>query len=159
MRNLVFGVEDGLVSTLGFVSGIASVQTSNTTLLFTGVVLIFAEAFSMAAGSFLTAESVRDLSYSRHRSHAGPILGALVMFIAYLAAGALVIAPYFVAWPGPAFGLSVAISLVALFLLGVFSARVARVPAVTRGIRAVVVGGVAIGVGIFVARAALSVLG
>lgn len=156
IRNLVFGVEDGLVSTLGFVSGIASIDIGNVTLLLTGTVLIFSEAFSMAAGSFLTAESVRDLRAGRHRSHSAPVIGAVIMFFAYLGAGALVIAPYFVAWPGPAFGISIGISLGALFLLGIFIARVAHVPVFARGIRAVVVGGVAIGIGIFVARTVMN---
>ena len=156
IRNLVFGVEDGLVSTLGFVSGIAAVHIGNETLLLTGIVLIFAEAFSMAAGSFLTAESVRDFKAKRGRSYVSSVLGAVVMFFAYIGAGSLVLAPYFVAWPGPALGISIAVSLTALFLLGVFSARAARVPALARGLRAVLVGGAAIGIGIVVARTVMN---
>jgi VIT1/CCC1 family predicted Fe2+/Mn2+ transporter len=158
IRNIVFGVEDGLVSTLGFVSGIAAINIGNDILLLTGVVLIVAEAFSMAAGSFLTAESVRDLTSKRHGSHSGPLIGAVIMFVAYIGAGTLVISPYFVAWPGPALGISIAISLTALFVLGIVIARVARVPVLARGIRAVLVGGAAIGIGIFVARLVMNAL-
>lgn len=158
IRNLVFGVEDGLVSTLGFVSGIASVQASSSTLLLAGIVLIFVESFSMAAGSFLSAESIRDLSPRGRKSTTSSILGAIVMFLAYVGAGALVIAPYVVIPPSRALGWSIGLSLAALFLLGVFSARVARVSAFARGVRMVVVGGVAIGLGIFVARTVMASL-
>ena len=158
IRNLFFGVEDGLVSTLGFVSGIAVAGVEITTLFLTGIVLIFAEAFSMAAGSFLTAESVRDLTAARHRTHVTSVFGAVVMFVAYLTAGALVLVPYFFAWPGSAFTISVGMSLFALFLLGIFSARYAGVPAFRRGIRTVVLGGGALGLGVFVARWAMNFL-
>lgn len=112
----------------------------------------------MAAGSFLTAESVRDLRTGRHRTHVTSVFGSVVMFIAYLVAGAFVLMPYFFAWPGPAFTISIAISLSALFLLGIFSARYAGVPVLRRGIRTVVLGGAAIGLGVFVARWAMGIV-
>ena len=158
LRNLVFGVEDGLVSTLGFVSGIAAVDTASTTLLLVAIVLIFSEAFSMAAGSFLTAESIGDLKGKHGRSMVSSIVGAVVMFVAYLAAGSLVIAPYVISLPSRAFPWSVALSLGALFLLGVFTARVARVSVLIRGVRAVIVGGAAIALGIFVAKSVMSAI-
>lgn len=152
MRNLIFGIEDGLVSTVGFVSGIASVNIQSPTLLLSGVVLIFVEAFSMAAGSFLSEESARDVRRRSGRFIGSSFLGALVMFLAYLVAGLLVIAPYGFAWTAYAFPWSVGLSLAALFLLGAFSARVANKAILPRAFRAVGVGGMAIGLGVFVAR-------
>lgn len=152
LRNVVFGVEDGLVSTLGFVSGIATAGVQSPTLLLAGTVLIFVEAFSMAAGSFLSDESVRELRRRGNVSIIPSAVGGVVMFLAYLAAGALVLAPYAIAYPSRALPWSVGLSLGALFMLGIFSAREARVSLLNRGIRMVVIGGMAIALGIFVAR-------
>ena len=80
------------------------------------------------------------------------LTGAVVMFLSYVGAGALVLAPYTVLVPAKALPWSVGISLVTLFLLGAFSARLARGNLLSHGIRMMVVGGVAITLGIFVAR-------
>jgi VIT1/CCC1 family predicted Fe2+/Mn2+ transporter len=48
LRNFIFGVEDSLVSTVGLLSGVAVAGVASRTILLTGVVLIFVEAFSMA---------------------------------------------------------------------------------------------------------------
>jgi len=56
-RNFIFGVEDSLVSTVGLLSGIAAADTSRFTIITTGIVLIFVEAFSMGIGSFLSEET------------------------------------------------------------------------------------------------------
>ena len=53
LRAFVFGVEDSLASTVGLLSGIAIAGAGRETILMTGIVLIFVEAFSMAIGDFL----------------------------------------------------------------------------------------------------------
>jgi VIT1/CCC1 family predicted Fe2+/Mn2+ transporter len=79
-------------------------------------------------------------------------MGSVVMFLSYVAAGALVLVPYTIFIPDRALPWSVGLSLAALFLLGAFSARLARVSLVSHGFRMMAVGGVAIALGMFVAR-------
>jgi VIT1/CCC1 family predicted Fe2+/Mn2+ transporter len=152
LRNLVFGIEDSFASTLGVISGIAIAKVDAQTLLLTGIVLVFVEAFAMAAGSFLSEESVRELRNKRHVPMFPALAGSVVMFLSYVVAGALVLAPYTVLHPSYALPWSVGLSLLALFLLGVFSARMAKVPMLSHGFRMMLVGGVAIALGMFVAR-------
>ena len=152
LRNFIFGIEDSLVSTLGVVSGIAIADIAPPTILLTGVVLVFVEAFSMGVGSFVSEESVQEFRKRRHVPMMPSLLGAVVMFVSYVGAGALVLAPYTFLIPARALPWSVGLSLAALFLLGIFSARLSRVPLVSHGIRMMVIGGVAIALGMFVAR-------
>lgn len=79
-----------------------------------------------------------------------PSGGALVMFGSYLVAGFIPLAPYVFLSATAAFFVSVALSLTALFLLGVFSAWLFGISALRKGIEMFVVGGIAIGVGILV---------
>ena len=58
MRNLIFGAEDSLVSTVGLLSGIAIGGVPKSAIILTGIVLIFVEAFSMGVGSYLSEYSV-----------------------------------------------------------------------------------------------------
>lgn len=152
IRNFIFGVEDGLVSTVGFLSGVAAAGVSRPTLLLTGAVLIFVEAFSMAVGSFLSEHAVEE--YARHGevSPRRSEWGALVMFGSYLIAGFIPLAPYMLFSAGAAFWISVLLSLAVLSLLGVLSARLFGIAAFRKGFEMLIVGGIAIGVGVLVGK-------
>lgn len=57
MREIVFGLEDGIVSTLGAITGIAVGTNDSFVVILSGVVIIFVESLSMAAGSYLSSKS------------------------------------------------------------------------------------------------------
>lgn len=153
-RNVVFGIEDSLVSTVGLLSGIAVADVSRRAILLTGIVLIFVEAFSMAIGSFLAESSAekyihKELSFSR-----SSLAGGVLMFFSYFLAGFIPLLPYAVLAVDPAFSISIACSLAALFLLGVGSARFFNGRrALSAGIRTALLGGLAILFGILVGTA------
>jgi len=152
LRNFIFGVEDSLVSTVGFVSGIAAASVERNTVLLSGVVLVFVEAFSMGVGSALSEESVQEARTRRTVRWGASVAGGLVMFISYLLTGALVLLPYLVSDVAHALPQSIAVSLGLLFMLGVVSARVSRLPILRRALRMMFVGGAAIVLGIVVGR-------
>lgn len=57
IRELVFGAEDGLVSILGLVTGVAAGTTDSKMVLLAGVVGAVSGAISMAAGDYLGVKS------------------------------------------------------------------------------------------------------
>lgn len=59
IREAVFGLEDGMVSTLGAVTGIAAATLEPFTVLLSGFVLLAVEAVSMAVGSYVSNKSAR----------------------------------------------------------------------------------------------------
>jgi predicted membrane protein (TIGR00267 family) len=61
MRELVFGLEDSLVSTTGAVAGIAAGTADAKIVILSGVVLVVVEALSMTAGSYLSNKSHREM--------------------------------------------------------------------------------------------------
>lgn len=60
-REVVFGMEDGMVSTLGAVTGIASATGNPFTTLLAGFVIVSVESVSMGVGSFLSNKSEKEL--------------------------------------------------------------------------------------------------
>ncbi len=146
LRNLVFGVEDGLVSTVGLLSGIAIAGVPRGTIFLTGVVLIFVEAFSMAAGSFLSEASVEEMDGGVDDTR-GSIAAGAVMFAAYFVAGLVPLLPYLKFEVAQAFPLSITCSVVALLLLGYWSGRKTNA-AWRKAARMAFVGGLAILVGV-----------
>ncbi len=150
VRNFVFGVEDSLVSTVGLLSGIAIAQVPRETIFLTGVVLICVEAFSMAAGSFLSEYSAEDYVEQREVSARRPIAAGVVMFFSYFLSGFVPLLPYVFFETNQAFLLSIALSLAALFILGMVDARFSRVRVARNALRMALVGGIAIVVGVLV---------
>lgn len=60
-RAAVFGANDGLVSNLALILGIAATGTSNAMVVTTGIAGLLAGALSMAAGEYISVTSQREL--------------------------------------------------------------------------------------------------
>jgi hypothetical protein len=61
LRAAVLGSNDGLVSNMSLVMGVAGVADSNNTILLTGIAGLMAGAIPMALGEWLSVESSREL--------------------------------------------------------------------------------------------------
>jgi predicted membrane protein (TIGR00267 family) len=57
VRDMIFGANDGLVSTLAFVAGVSGAITDPYIILLSGVAELFAGTISMAAGSYQSSKS------------------------------------------------------------------------------------------------------
>lgn len=146
-RNFIFGVEDSLVSTVGLVAGVAAAGVAQATILTTGVILIFVEAFSMGVGSFLSETSAQEYREELGgKKKSGVAAG--IMFTSYFVAGFVPLCPYVFLPIGIAFWTSIGLSIAALFLLGVASARVSKSSWLRTGLRVALLGGLAIVIGV-----------
>lgn len=148
IRAFVFGVEDSVVSTVGLLSGVAVGDMPRSSIILAGVVLIFVEAFSMAAGQFLSESSAEDYEHTRPSFGKGPVIQGIVMFFSYFIVGCLVISPYILFPVDQAFWLSIGTSLLVLLLLGIGNARLSKVSVLKSAFRMLVIGGLALAVGI-----------
>lgn len=149
-KNFIFGIEDSLVSTVGLLSGVVIADVSKQTIFLTGMILIFVEAFSMGAGSFLAEQSEHEVMTGHNHTSLRTVAGGVVMFASYFAAGFIPLFPYIVWDKAEAFPISIISSLVSLFILGGVSARFSNGKFMRSAIRMLVVGGVAIGLGVLV---------
>lgn len=152
VRNIIFGVEDSLVSTVGLLSGIAFSGMARGHILLAGLVLISVEAFSMAVGSFLSEQSTREYMSSETVSVRHPLLGGVVMFASYFVSGFIPLMPYILFDPSSAFLLSISLSMIALFILGAWSAKFFKRSMLKLGFRMFLIGGVAIALGVMVGK-------
>lgn len=74
IREIVFGLEDSLVSTVGTVTGVAVGSGDRFVVILSGLVLVVVEAISMAAGSYLSSKSAKEVSAERERQDSARIL-------------------------------------------------------------------------------------
>lgn len=149
IRNTIFGVEDSLVSTVGLLSGVAVAGVPTETIVITGVILIFVEALSMGVGSYLSEQSVQEFALHRDGWKAS-VVGGTIMFFSYFLSGFIPLFPYIILESSSAFYYSILASFIFLFILGVVSARLFNAKMFTSGLRMLIVGGLAIAIGVFI---------
>jgi VIT1/CCC1 family predicted Fe2+/Mn2+ transporter len=152
IRNIVFGVSDSLVSTVGLLSGIDASGTTRQIIILTGVTYAFVEAFSMAVGSFLSEESVEEDSVRGELKTSGPFTAGIIMFLSFIVASFIPILPYIFFGLASALFLSIGLSILALFIVGMVSAKKIKVGIMKHGLRMALLGGLAIVIGVIVGK-------
>ncbi len=144
-RNVIFGVEDSLVSTVGLLFGMAAAGIESLTITTTGLILLSVEALSMGVGTYLSEESTNEVSDTKSREN--PEIEGALMFVSYFLAGFIPLAPYFLLPQNIAKYVSVIATLVGLFLLGFLPSK-----RVKSGLRMMLIAGGAIILGYFIGR-------
>ena len=150
LRSIVFGVTDSLVSTVGLLAGIDIAGAGHRAIAVTGAVYAIVEAFSMAVGNFLSEETAQEYAAKADVPDLVPILAGVTMFISFVIAAAIPLAPYLILGDPAALVASVVFSLAALLAVGMIGARISNVPALWRGLRMAFLGGAAILIGVIV---------
>ncbi len=206
LREIVFGLEDGMVSTLGAITGIGIGSNNHYVIILSGLVIISVESVSMAVGAYLSNRSVIEVEKKeikqekeqvvskpkkeRHeleniyRQQGWPaglaikmaqvasenkrlflnemlshelnlplrpkdhsILSAFFMFCSYILGGLVPLFPYFFWSNYPAMILSIIVTMLGLFVLGIWTTRITGQSWWKVGLRMILLGGVAIIIG------------
>ena len=121
IRDLVYGANDGIITTFAVVAGVAGGALSHSAVLVVGVANLAADGLSMGVGNFLAIrahESARETE-ELPEEEANPARHAVATFFAFVGAGAVPLLPYVI--PGIAndeFAWSAMLTLAALFGVG-----------------------------------------
>jgi len=122
LRSALFGLQDGLVSTTGVVVGISTGVENKSIIILAAFVAVTVEASSMAAGQYSSEKAVHQMDKTgRHDDNL--LLGALIMFFAYLLAGMVPIIPIIIFDQTVAKVVAIIASFIALFVIGFFKGR------------------------------------
>jgi predicted membrane protein (TIGR00267 family) len=148
LRTIIFGINDSLVSTVGFLAGISVAGVPRPTIALTGIVYALVEAFSMAMGSFLSEESSEEYMSKTIVNNRPSIFSAIFMFISCVLASLIPLVPYIIFESDKALIVSIFLSVVSLFIVGTISAKFSHLPALWRGARMAMLGGAAIVMGV-----------
>lgn len=148
LRTIIFGINDSLVSTVGFLAGISVAGVPRPTIALTGIVYALVEAFSMAMGDFLSEESSEEYMSKSSVNNRHSITAAVFMFISCVLASLIPLVPYIIFVSGTALIVSISLSVFSLFVVGAISARFSHLPMIWRGVRMALLGGAAIVMGV-----------
>jgi VIT1/CCC1 family predicted Fe2+/Mn2+ transporter len=158
IRDLVYGANDGVITTFAVVAGVTGGTLQPVAVLVLGVANLLADGLSMGVGNYLgirSDERVRE-AQQLPEQEAFPIRHGVATFIAFVTAGAVPLVPYVFAGPTTdRFVWSTVLSLAVLFAVGAARARVGTGAWWTNGLEmlglGVIVGAAAYGAGAFVA--------
>lgn len=118
VRNALYGLEDSLISTTGVVVGMSYANVPTPYILTSGIVLVVVEALSMAYGAYIAEQGFFATTVGA-RSIMEVVPYGITMFVSYVAAGSLVLAPFVIRVRNPHY-YSLAISIGLLFALVVY---------------------------------------
>jgi len=134
MKDIVFGANDGIVTTFAVVSGFngASLNSTDAMALSVSVVLLFglanlfSDGVAMGLGNYLSYST--DLGTIEHvtkKDRKTPFLSALMIFLAFMLFGFVPLIPYVfnIGDNQTKFLLAIIFSTIALLILGIFRWR------------------------------------
>ncbi|MBI2630994.1 VIT1/CCC1 transporter family protein [Candidatus Nomurabacteria bacterium] len=203
LAEVVFGVEDGMVSTLGSIVGIAIGSQNHFIVILAGTVIISVESISMGIGSYLSNLSAEEMDrrkieeekieiekvpeeekgelYDMYIEEGWPeslakemteaassnkelmlremmvrelkinpeqestsLKGGIYMFCSYILGGLIPLSAYIFLPINTAIPVSVGITLLGLFALGMSTTKFTRQPLLKSGLRVLIMGGLAL---------------
>ena len=160
IRDLVYGATDGVITTFAVVAGVTGGTLTSRTVLILGVANLLADGLSMGVSNYLAIRSEERVQEGKGDAvpDSRPARHGLATFVAFVAAGAMPLAPYL--FPRPAMGRFVvasALSLVVLFVVGAARSRVGAGRWWTSGLEMLGLG-VVVGIAAFAVGAMVSSL-
>lgn len=149
LRSAFFGIQDGLVSTTGVVVGISAGVSDKSIVVLASLVAVSVEASSMAAGQYSSEKAVHQMDKTgKHKDSL--ILGAVIMFFAYLGAGMIPVLPVIIIGPPNSSIFSVLLALIGLFVVGFVRGKITQSHPIRNAVELLVIGGVATAIGLIV---------
>lgn len=149
LRSVMFGLQDGLVSTTGVVVGISTGVEDKAIIILASFVAVTVEASSMAAGQYSSEKTVHQMDkVGKHTDNL--VIGAAAMFFSYLLAGLVPILPV-VAFDLPLSRvLSITFAFLGLFILGFLKGHFVGEKPLRSAIELFIIGGAATTIGLIV---------
>jgi len=127
LAEVIYGANDGIVTTFAVVSGVAGASLNPSIVLILGAANLFADGFSMGMSNYLSRQSELDYQRSQRANGRGPPAEpsdgksprrtAFVTFLAFVVAGWAPLIPYILEVQ-PTFPLSIGFTGFAFFAVG-----------------------------------------
>ena len=140
--DLVYGANDGIITTFAVVSGVVGADLSERVILILGFANLVADGFSMGASNFLSRRSYAEAAERADRPEAARHGAATIL--GFVTAGTVPLLAYLVPLPeAQRFPAAIVLTLATLFTVGASRAAITRLGWFRSGIEMLAVGAVA----------------
>jgi VIT1/CCC1 family predicted Fe2+/Mn2+ transporter len=155
--DLVYGANDGIITTFAVVSGVVGADLSERIILILGFANLVADGFSMGASNFLSRRSYAEAA-ERADPPEATRHGAATM-VAFLTAGTVPLVAYVAPLPDEyRFAIAIVLTLATLFAVGATRSLVTRLGWARSGFEMLVVGALAAAVAYGIGALAASLI-
>jgi VIT1/CCC1 family predicted Fe2+/Mn2+ transporter len=119
IRDLIYGANDGIITTFAVVAGVAGGALSTRAVLIIGAANLFADGLSMGVGNYLSIRSHESARAAQGlpEEEARPARHGTATFLAFVVAGAIPLVPYLFLGAAATW-ISVVATFAALFIVG-----------------------------------------
>jgi vacuolar iron transporter family protein len=127
IRELIYGANDGIITTFAVVAGVAGGGLPAHAVLIVGTANLFADGLSMGVGNYLAIRAHESVLEAQRlpQEEASPVRHGLATFIAFVVAGVMPLIPYMIRpVPIDRFTMSIALTMVTLFTVGALRAMI-----------------------------------
>lgn len=158
LPELVYGANDGIITTFAVLTGVAGAALPARTALILGIANLLADGFSMGASAFLSLRSREAVRATREEAplEPFPLRHAFATWAAFVVAGSIPLLLYALAPPAMPLGVAVGGTLLALFAVGALRSAITGLRWWVAGAEMLAVGAaaaaVSFGVGALAAR-------
>lgn len=162
VRELVYGANDGLITTFAVVAGVAGGGLSSAVILICGVANLIADGLSMAVGNYLSIRSHESVLEAQGlpEEEAHPARHGAATFVAFVLAGAVPLLPYaFGMREDSAFYWSTGLTLLTMFVVGAMRSLIGTVRWWLGGFEMGVLGGIVAAVAYWTGRLVAGLIG
>lgn len=127
IAEVIYGANDGIITTFAVVAGVAGAALDPAIVLILGLANLFADGFSMGASNYLSQRSSLEYEQTQNRNEGGrpPRFTAVTTFLAFVLAGWTPLLPYILALEfegflasDSTFYISLAAAALAFFVVG-----------------------------------------
>ena len=121
IRDLIYGANDGIITTFAVVAGVTGGALSPKAVVILGAANLFADGLSMGAGNYLSIRSHESARAAENlpEEESRPLRHGIATLLAFVAAGSLPIVPYLLPITSVSrFTLSIFLTFGALFVVG-----------------------------------------
>tara|TARA_Y100000310_G_C20620584_1_gene783058 strand:+ start:715 stop:1272 length:558 start_codon:yes stop_codon:yes gene_type:complete len=151
--NLVYGANDGIVTTFAIVAGATGALLSPGIIVILGIANLLADGFSMGASNFLAVRSEQEMEKRRSKEQGEYVAeknahdaakDGMVTFFAFIIAGIFPLLPYLVGVPTQyQFGVSAVLAAITFFAVGAARTIVTKGNVLKTGLEMLLVGSIA----------------
>ncbi len=120
IRDVIFGMNDGLVEILAATVGISAALQSSLLVLVAGLIVALSGTLSMAGGAYLSTAYEKQLRMIQRKSFKKPAKSALYVGISYIVGAMFPLMPFMAGYSG-AVGIAMSVLITALVLTMVAS--------------------------------------
>ena len=138
LRDMVYGANDGLITTFAVVAGVEGGALTRRAVLVVGLANLLADGLSMGVGNYLSIRAQEGVRRSMDlpEEEARPARHGAATFLAFVAAGALPLVPYVLSvWPASTrLASATLVTFAALFGVGALRSAVTKDSPVVGGL-------------------------